>query len=872
MIINMSYDQLFSNLMFHLKEKYPQRLMELEGLEQTDIHAFSKHFFTTKTTTADASVDENSNVDNITNISYQVEFPKPLFRLNSYFILWKKLKQLYTLEKANDIIEKAIRGDIYINDQHGIAGGFAYSYYSQTSLIVKNKDEIEFLTMKELFGKYISKVKVLSDRETIDTTLNDISVWENNRWVKIKHILRHKTDKKLLKIETKNGKVTIVTSDHPVILEDGKEIDAIDIRIGDKIKEPNSKNLNYIKDVKPYNDDIDMAYLLGFIIGDGALRFSFKKDVNQNEFTKLNSNTLRRGSVSIHQNNISECKAYKIASNLFENNKVYDEEENRTSIFGNRDLVESISSIGVGSQYKKLPNDIFYYTNKAKMSLLAGIIDSDGSVNNRNGSVTIRVTSFALTQQILEIVKLLGFSNIRSSFYPTREMRIKYYEGKKIISKKDLYRVTFRINADTSDIIEYSEKLKNASEDILRIDESHIDGRWESNEVYKIEEFVNFGEEFVYDITTESGVFYCQGLIQHNCFNYSTNDIRCNGLPMVTKIKSVAPKYLYSFKSQVEQFTIIAANSTLGATGLADMLLVMSSYVEKILETGHDANFYFPGWFSPEEEDLYAEGVKVAKTAPYKKKLFEKAVWQYVQENIVSMVYTLNQPARGQQSPFTNVSVYDKYFLESLLPDYSFDGKEISIDIVMKTQDLFLDIMNKELERTPVTFPVTTACFVVDENKKPKDKEFLKRICEKNLKFGFINFYFGPVTALSSCCFKGDEIIEYTNKETNISEISDMKTFVEMFSNKDSFETNIPENYSIKVWNFDSYEFEDVEIVGVLKRKNLHEKLIKITVNGKTIHVTPDHIFKVKEKDSGDIIEIAASKIKKDKHLIPCID
>ena len=88
MIINMSYDQLFSNLMFHLKEKYPQRLMELEGLEQTDIHAFSKHFFTTKTTTADASVDENSNVDNITNISYQVEFPKPLFRLNSYFILW----------------------------------------------------------------------------------------------------------------------------------------------------------------------------------------------------------------------------------------------------------------------------------------------------------------------------------------------------------------------------------------------------------------------------------------------------------------------------------------------------------------------------------------------------------------------------------------------------------------------------------------------------------------------------------------------------------------------------------------------------------------------------------------------------------------
>lgn len=79
------------------------------------------------------------------------------------------------------------------------------------------------------------------------------------------------------------------------------------------------------------------------------------------------------------------------------------------------------------------------------------------------------------------------------------------------------------------------------------------------------------------------------------CFNYSCNDIAQNGLPMITKIKSVAPKHLLSFKSQLEQFVIIAANNTAGATGLADMFIVVSMYINKILQTGRDAHFYFEG-------------------------------------------------------------------------------------------------------------------------------------------------------------------------------------------------------------------------------------------------------------------------------------
>lgn len=85
------------------------------------------------------------------------------------------------------------------------------------------------------------------------------------------------------------------------------------------------------------------------------------------------------------------------------------------------------------------------------------------------------------------------------------------------------------------------------------------------------------------------------------------------------------------------------------------------------------------------------------------------------------------------------------------------------IETVQMLQELYLDAMNEELSRSPLTFPVTTSCFSIvteeeaasDEWKgysvnEIKDKEFLKFISEKNLKYGFINFYCGETSQLSS--------------------------------------------------------------------------------------------------------------------------
>ena len=224
------------------------------------------------------------------------------------------------------------------------------------------------------------------------------------------------------------------------------------------------------------------------------------------------------------------------------------------------------------------------------------------------------------------------------------------------------------------------------------------------------------------------------------CFNFSTYDIALGGLPMGDRVKPVPPKSLYAFVRQVEQFTVYAANSTLGATGLADLLIVITCYVQKMRQ----------------QDGTWKDGHYTFKNA-------REAV-AYVHEVLASLIYTLNWQFRGNQSPFTNVSIYDHFFLEELVDDYKLDGVSPGVWLVEMVQEIFLDVMNEELERAPLTFPVVTACFSVDGENNIQDEHFAHLIAEQNAKFGFINMYCGSTSTLSSCCrLRSERTSEYFN-------------------------------------------------------------------------------------------------------------
>lgn len=219
------------------------------------------------------------------------------------------------------------------------------------------------------------------------------------------------------------------------------------------------------------------------------------------------------------------------------------------------------------------------------------------------------------------------------------------------------------------------------------------------------------------------------------CFNFSCLDVMFLGLPFVKKIKSDPPNNFISFNGQLQQFINYASNSIAGAVGLADFLLVYSFYVDKLLNAWEDVPEHFK--------------------------------WYLIEQELQSTIFTVNQPFRGGiQSPFTNISVYDKPFLEKWCGEYFFpDGSSPKIETVEKLQKLYLEIMNKTLRKTPVTFPVTTACFSTDDDRNIVDQDFLRYIAGVNQEFAFINIYAGKTSTLSSCCrLRSDTTKEYFNQ------------------------------------------------------------------------------------------------------------
>ena len=296
------------------------------------------------------------------------------------------------------------------------------------------------------------------------------------------------------------------------------------------------------------------------------------------------------------------------------------------------------------------------------------------------------------------------------------------------------------------------------------------------------------------------------------CFNYSTYDTALLGIPSTFDGRggSKPPKNLMSFLGQIELFSLIAGNSTLGATGLADLLIVMSIFVDKILKTGKDAHF------------------KLDSTNK------EENCWQYVESLLTGFIYRLNQPYRGSQSLFSNVSIYDKYFLEGMLSSYvlEIDGEVYKADMktVQKMQDVYIDIMNRELSRKPITFPVSTACFSIDDEYNIMDEEFLKYIAEKNLKFGFINMYSGKSSTLSSCCFDKDQLV--LAKSSNLGVIFD--TFENIYNMKP---------YDDYKKNFTIYHNGSWTHGNLVRVPRNNKKMFKVTTtNNKQIRVTEDHI------------------------------
>ena len=130
-------------------------------------------------------------------------------------------------------------------------------------------------------------------------------------------------------------------------------------------------------------------------------------------------------------------------------------------------------------------------------------------------------------------------------------------------------------------------------------------------------------------------------------------------------------------------------------------------------------------------------------------------------------VYSINQPAgsRNYQSPFVNISYYDKGYFGSIFKDFIFpDGNEPKWETTKELQKMFMKWFNKEREKSVLTFPVETMNLLVNKNTGTYSDEEMADFTAEMWAEGhsFFLYQSDSADALSSCCRLKNAIEENT--------------------------------------------------------------------------------------------------------------
>lgn len=130
------------------------------------------------------------------------------------------------------------------------------------------------------------------------------------------------------------------------------------------------------------------------------------------------------------------------------------------------------------------------------------------------------------------------------------------------------------------------------------------------------------------------------------------------------------------------------------------------------------------------------------------------------------VIYSINQPAaaRGYQSVFWNLSLYDTPYFDAMFGTFVFpDFSKPSFESVQRLQKFFMKWFNKEREISILTYPVITAACLTDGNKMI-DKNFEDFITDE-LSQGnsFFIFMSENAHALASCCRLKNDVSDNMN-------------------------------------------------------------------------------------------------------------
>lgn len=699
-----------------------------------------------------SEVDANANVEskNITTLSGEL-FKKDYIGINR-LLMYKKISEMYSPGLADEYIRQLESHEIYKHDETSI---MPYTYGAQEVVNVVYKGRKFLVPMKRLYDLCDEPEAQVDAQQVVYAKYPiDMSIEDKEGYTAVKRLVRKERRRDLIRVKTSFNNDIIVTDNHPMIVCDDidKTVEAVDstgsrqYRCESKMEFGGVENIDihqvagdmialelsdgcvvqvragteHFSCPKTIRLDRELGYLVGFFIGDGNF------NAEHCAFTQKDSAVLEKIA------NIAYTH-FSAPSQLYHD---YDGSKFVLLIThpALHNLLRKTFGIGHMAQNKTLPENIYEYNREFAIGIIEGLIDSDGTVTG-NGSYQIRLSSRSAILQIASVVNALGASTtltVQQSQFGCND---------RIQQKYQLFGVMFR---DPGENILFNGSVKSVkARKISKWIKSNQCG-WiniDNVSVMDNKPFLDLNE-FIYDITTESRSFVCNGFWVHNCTSITMYPFLCDGLKPIGGLTE-APKHLDSFCGAFINLVFAIAAQFAGAVSTPEFLTYFDYFARK--EYGSDY------YLSPDK--IVTQGVR------------PKTIKDILQDKFGQVVYSLNQPAaaRNFQSVFWNIAYFDKNYFNGLFDHFVFpDSTPPCWDSVNWLQKTFMKWFNAERLKQPLTFPVESLS-LLDNGKDYVDSEWKDFAAEMYAEgHSFFTYRSDSVDSLSSCCRLRNEMSDNT--------------------------------------------------------------------------------------------------------------
>lgn len=222
------------------------------------------------------------------------------------------------------------------------------------------------------------------------------------------------------------------------------------------------------------------------------------------------------------------------------------------------------------------------------------------------------------------------------------------------------------------------------------------------------------------------------------CWANDFTRLATEGLFFLDNYNNEPPKHLTTYFDDVIEFVSFLSNRQSGAVGCPNILIWAWYFWKKDCEDGY-----------------------YMKNPDY-----------YLRQQYQKLIFRLNQPfLRIDQSAFTNVSVFDRPYLESLFGGVEFPDGTLAIDHIedlIKCQKVFMEVVSEIRKTNMFTYPVLTYSLLtrkdiakeeLDEMTRTRqwkifvDEDFARWCSRHNMQWNDSNFFCSDdVGTLSNCC------------------------------------------------------------------------------------------------------------------------